>query len=96
LRRASNSHEDNAVKIFFTVAEAKTALGIGTTRLYELLTTGRLRARKLGSTTLTEAESIDELVKSLPIGRFTTHAKQMAQRGKNLGPHHGGDNPSTA
>ena len=61
-----------------------------------LLAAGRLRARKLGSTTLIEAESIDELVKSLPIGRFTTHVKQMAQGGENFGPHHEDDNPSAA
>ena len=84
------------MKIFYTVAEAKAALGIGTTRLYELLGSGRLRARKLGNTTLIEAESIQQLVASLPLGKFTTHAKQMAQRGKNLGPHHGDDNPGMA
>jgi excisionase family DNA binding protein len=88
-----HSHEDTAVKIFYTVAEAKDALGIGTTRLYELLTSGRLRARKLGNTTLIEAESMQELVKSLPLGKFTTHAKQMAARSKNLGPHHEDDSP---
>ena len=76
-----------------TVAEAKAALGIGTTRLYELLTSGRLRARKLGNTTLIEAESMQELVKSLPLGKFTTHARQMAARSKNLHPHRGDDSP---
>jgi len=81
------------VKIFYTVAEAKAALGIGTTRLYELLTAGRLRARKLGNTTLIEAESMQELVKSLPLGKFTTHAKQMAARSQNLRPHHGDVSP---
>jgi excisionase family DNA binding protein len=85
--------KDNAVKIFYTVAEAKAALGIGTTRLYELLTVGRLRARKLGNTTLIEAESMQELVKSLPLGKFTTHAKQMAARSKNLRPDHGDISP---
>jgi excisionase family DNA binding protein len=87
-------HEDTAVKIFYTVSEAKAALGIGTTRLYELLTAGQLRARKLGNTTLIEAESMQELVKSLPFGKFTTHAKQMAARSQNLRPHHGDDSPS--
>jgi excisionase family DNA binding protein len=81
------------MKIFYTVAEAKAALGIGTTRLYELLTAGRLRARKLGNTTLIEAESMQELVKSLPLGKFTTHAKEMAARSKNLRPHLEDDNP---
>jgi excisionase family DNA binding protein len=76
--------KDNDVKIFYTVAEAKAALGIGTTRLYELLTAGRLRARKLGNTTLIEAKSMQELVESLPLGKFTTHAKQMAARSQNL------------
>ena len=84
---------DHAAKIFYTVAEAKTSLGIGTTRLYELLATGQLRARKLGNTTLIEAESMQELVKSLPLGKFTTHAKQMAARSKNLRPVHGDNYP---
>jgi excisionase family DNA binding protein len=79
------------MKIFYTVAEAKAALGIGTARLYELLTAGRLRARKLGNSTLIEAESMQELVKSLPLGKFTTHAKQMAARSKNLRQQHGDD-----
>jgi excisionase family DNA binding protein len=77
------------VKIFYTVAEAKNALGIGTTRLYELLAAGRLRARKLGNTTLIEAESMQELVKSLPLGKFTTHAA----RSQNLRLHHGDVSP---
>jgi excisionase family DNA binding protein len=94
LRKASTAHEDNAVKIFYTVAEAKDALGIGTTRLYELLTSGRLRARKLGNTTLIEAESMQELVKSLPLGKFTTHAKQIASRSQNLRPRLEEDGPS--
>jgi excisionase family DNA binding protein len=91
--KGKHSHEGTAVKIFYTVAEAKNALGIGTTRLYELLAAGRLRARKLGNTTLIEAESMQELVKSLPLGKFTTHAKQMAARSQNLRPHHGDDSP---
>ena len=81
------------MKIFYTVAEAKAALGIGTTRLYELLAADRLRARKLGNSTLIEAESMQELVKSLPLGKFTTHARQMAARSKNLHPHRGDDSP---
>lgn len=81
------------MKIFYTVAEAKAALGIGTTRLYELLTAGRLRARKLGNTTLIEAESMQELVKSLPLGKFTTHAKEISAQNKNLRAHHGDVSP---
>jgi excisionase family DNA binding protein len=84
------------VKIFYTVAEARATLGIGTTRLYELLTSGQLRARKLGTTTLIEGQSIQQLVASLPLGKFTTRAKQMAARSKNLPPQHGDDSPGSA
>lgn len=75
------------MKILYTVAEAKEALGLSTTRLYELLATGQLRARKLGSMTMIEAQSIQELVASLPLGKFTTHAKRMAERSRKDHPH---------
>jgi excisionase family DNA binding protein len=57
-------------KLLYTIAEAKEVIGCGTTRLYELLATGRLRARRLGHRTMIEAESLRELVDSLP--RVTT------------------------
>jgi hypothetical protein len=53
-------------KLLYTTAEAKAVIGCGTTRLYELLASGRLRARRLGHSTMIEAESLCELVNSLP------------------------------
>ena len=58
------------LKLLYTTTEAKEVIGCGTTRLYELLATGRLRARRLGHRTMIEAESLRELVDSLP--RITT------------------------
>jgi excisionase family DNA binding protein len=53
-------------KLLYTTTEAKAVIGCGTTRLYELLANGRLRARRLGHRTMIEAESLRELVDSLP------------------------------
>ena len=57
-------------KLLYTTAEAKAVIGCGTTRLYELLAKGKLRARRLGHRTMIEADSLFELVDSLP--RVTT------------------------
>ena len=57
-------------KLLYTTTEAKAVIGCGTTRLYELLANGRLRARRLGHSTMIEADSLHELVDSLP--RVTT------------------------
>jgi hypothetical protein len=42
-------------KLLYTTAEAKAVIGCGTTRLYELLANGKLRARRLGHSTMIEA-----------------------------------------
>ena len=57
-------------KLLYTTAEAKAVIGCGTTRLYELINSGELEARRLGHRTMIEAESLRELVDSLP--RVTT------------------------
>jgi excisionase family DNA binding protein len=72
---------NDASKLFYTTAEARAALGIGTTRLYELIGRGRLRARKLGRTTLIEAESMRALAAALPFakvaaGTRSTHPEE--------------------
>ena len=48
-----------------TVEGARKALGIGTTKLYELIGTGKLRTVKLGRRTLVRTDSIRELVDTL-------------------------------
>jgi hypothetical protein len=57
-------------KFLYTTAEAKAVIGCGTTRLYQRLANGKLRARRLGHSTMIEANSLHELVNSLP--RVTT------------------------
>ncbi|NIJ32788.1 helix-turn-helix domain-containing protein [Sphingomonas oligoaromativorans] len=48
-----------------TIDGAKKALGIGTTKLYELIGAGKLRTVKLGRRTLVRTDSIRELVDTL-------------------------------
>ena len=48
-----------------TVAGAKRALGIGTTKIYELIGQGRLRTVKLGRRTLIRTDSIHALIDNL-------------------------------
>jgi excisionase family DNA binding protein len=48
-----------------TIAGARQALGIGTTKIYELIGDGRLQTVKLGRRTLIRTESIRALVESL-------------------------------
>ena len=45
-----------------TVAGARKALGIGTTKIYELIGTGQLRIVKIGRRTLIRTDSIYALV----------------------------------
>ena len=54
-------------ELLYTTAEARTVIGCGTTRLYEFLASGKLRARRLGHRTLIEAKSLHEFVNSLPL-----------------------------
>lgn len=51
--------------ITITVAGARKALGIGTTKLYELISEGQLRTIKLGRRTLIRTDSIRALVDRL-------------------------------
>lgn len=51
--------------ITVTVANAKAALGIGTTKLYELISEGQLQTVKLGRRTLIRTSSIHALVDKL-------------------------------
>ncbi len=59
-------------------SEAKTALGCGTTFLYELIASGRLDARKLGRHTRITARSIAEYQASLPRAMLTTGRAKAA------------------
>jgi excisionase family DNA binding protein len=57
-------------KLLYGRSEAMAALGIGNTKLYELLTTGNLRGRKLGRKLLIEADSLREYARSLPAAKI--------------------------
>lgn len=49
-------------KLAFTISEASHAIGIGRSKLYELIAQGRLETRKIGSRTLIPAESLKALL----------------------------------
>lgn len=50
-----------------TIAGARNALGIGTTKIYELIGNGQLRTVKLGRRTLIRTESIHSLIDDLEV-----------------------------
>ncbi len=63
-------HDPAPGRLLISVAEARDALGVGTTKLYALLGDGSLRARRLGGRTLIESASLRAFVESLPVAEF--------------------------
>lgn len=53
---------NNTPKLAFTIAEACHAVGIGRSKLYELIGQGRIKTRKIGKRTLIPAESLHALI----------------------------------
>lgn len=51
-------------KLAYTIAEACHAVGIGRTKLYELIGKGRVETRKIGARTVIPAESLRALIGS--------------------------------
>lgn len=49
-------------KLAFTIAEACHAIGIGRSKLYELIGAGRVETRKIGSRTIIPADSLRGLI----------------------------------
>ena len=49
-------------KLAYTVAEACHAVGIGRTKLYELIGQGRVDTRKIGGRTVIPVESLQALI----------------------------------
>lgn len=49
-------------KLAFTIPEACHAIGIGRSKLYELIAQGRVETRKIGSRTLIPTESLKALI----------------------------------
>jgi len=56
----------------YRIVDAKRRIGVGTTRLYELIGAGHLDARKTGNRTLITAESLRQYVASLPKANIRT------------------------
>jgi excisionase family DNA binding protein len=53
------------MKLLYRTSEAKAALGVGTTKLYELINNGMLDARRFGRRTYITAESLEAFVEAL-------------------------------
>jgi excisionase family DNA binding protein len=53
------------MKLLYRTSEAKAALGVGTTKLYELINNGTLDARRFGRRTYITAESLEAFVEAL-------------------------------
>ena len=62
----------NHEALTYRVDDAKRLLGLGTTKLYALIGTGVLDARKAGTRTLITGESLRAYVASLPKANITT------------------------
>ncbi len=56
----------------YRIDDARRILGLGTTKIYELIGAGTLDARKAGSRTLLTGESLRAYVASLPKANITT------------------------
>jgi hypothetical protein len=67
-------------KFLYRTSEAKTALGCGTTTLYDLINRGILEARRLGHRTYITAASLEAFVSSLPPVVTPTMAKTEHDR----------------
>jgi hypothetical protein len=68
------------VKFLYKTSEAKAAIGCGTTKLYELINSGNLEARRLGHRTYITAESLEAFVASLKPVATPTMAKAERDR----------------
>jgi hypothetical protein len=72
-------------KFLYRTSEAKAALGIGTSRLYELINNGTLDARRLGKRTYITAASLEAFVASLPPALTPTLMKAEHDRWSGRG-----------
>jgi excisionase family DNA binding protein len=67
-------------KFLYRTSEAKVALCVGTTKLYSLINSGRLEARRLGRRTYITAESLEAFIASLPVVETPTMAQAKHTR----------------
>lgn len=52
--------------IYYSISETSRITGLGRTRLYQELNSGRLKAKKLGNRTVISGEAIDLFMAALP------------------------------
>jgi hypothetical protein len=75
--------------------EAKAALGIGTSKLYDLINNGTLDARRFGKRTYVTAESIEQFIAALPPAMTPTRAKIEHDRWSGRSPQAAGPEGDT-
>ncbi len=68
----------NTEPLTYRVDEARRTLGLGTTKVYELIGAGMLDARKAGNRTLITGESLRAYVASLPKANIRTGLTRSA------------------
>ena len=83
------------MKLLYTTAEAMDALGVKQTTLYALLAERRIKAVKLGSRTMIDAESLEKLVASLRPGVFHTRGAKRAKAEGDEGATSGKSQPQS-
>ena len=64
----------------YTVASACAALGVGRTRLYELISQGKIEARACGGRTLIPAQSLFDFVSALPAAQVGAQHREHEAR----------------
>ena len=67
-------------KISHSVNDAAAAIGLGRTKLYELLSEGRLVAIKVGTKTLITDESLRALIAAMPRAEIRFSQKRAEER----------------
>jgi hypothetical protein len=68
--------------LFVDTKNARQILGCGHTKLYELITLGRLDARKLGAKTVISTESIRKYADELPKAQINSQIRQPIGDGR--------------
>ena len=61
------SIETQVSQLAFSLAEAASAIGVGTSTLHELIATGKLPVRKLGRRSLVLREDLEDYLQGLPV-----------------------------
>jgi excisionase family DNA binding protein len=65
-------------RLAYSVSDAGRAIGVGVTKLYQLIGSGQIEARKAGGKTLIPAESLRAYLESLPRADIRTGQAKAA------------------